>query len=199
MNTKTVFSPKGMAKIGILSGLAVVLMLFEFPLPIAPSFYKLDFSELAVLLGGFSMGPMAAVMIEALKNILNVIFTGSGTAYVGEFANFAIGALFTATASAIYHHNKSKKSAIIGMAVGTVVMAAAGAIVNALVMLPMYSTLYNMPMDVIIGMGSAICSWIKDIWTFCLFAVVPFNIVKGIIISILTALIYKHVSPILHR
>ena len=78
-------------------------------------------------------------------------------------------------------------------------MAAAGAIVNALVMLPMYSTLYNMPMDVIIGMGSAICSWIEDIWTFCLFAVVPFNIVKGIIISILTALIYKHVSPILHR
>ena len=184
---------------GVLGVLAVVLMLIEFPLPIAPSFYKLDFSELAVLLGGFSMGPLAAVMIEALKNILNVIFTGSGTAYVGEFANFVIGALFTATASAIYHHNKTKKSAIIGMAVGTLVMAAAGAVVNALVMLPMYSTLYNMPMDVIIGMGSAICPWISDIWTFCMFAVVPFNVVKGVIISVLTALIYKHVSPILHR
>ena len=199
MNTKTVFSPKGMAKIGILSGLAVVLMLFDFPLPIAPSFYKLDFSELAVLLGGFSMGPLAAIMIEALKNILNVLFTGSNTAYVGEFANFVIGALFTAVASAIYHHKKTRKNAIIGMVVGTLVMAAAGAVVNALVMLPMYSTLYNMPMDVIIGMGSAICGWISDIWTFCLFAVVPFNIVKGIIISILTSLIYKHVSPILHR
>ena len=188
-----------MAKIGILSGLAVVLMLFDFPLPIAPSFYKLDFSELAVLLGGFSMGPLAAIMIEALKNILNVLFTGSNTAYVGEFANFVIGALFTAVASAIYHHKKTRKNAIIGMVVGTLVMAAAGAVVNALVMLPMYSTLYNMPMDVIIGMGSAICGWISDIWTFCLFAVVPFNIVKGIIISILTSLIYKHVSPILHR
>ena len=199
MNTKTVFSPKGMAKIGILSGLAVVLMLVDFPLPIAPSFYKLDFSELAVLLGGFSMGPLAAIMIEALKNILNVLFTGSNTAYVGEFANFVIGALFTAVASAIYHHKKTRKNAIIGMVVGTLVMAAAGAVVNALVMLPMYSTLYNMPMDVIIGMGSAICGWISDIWTFCLFAVVPFNIVKGIIISILTSLIYKHVSPILHR
>lgn len=199
MNRQTIFSPKGMAKIGILSGLAVVLMLFDFPLPIAPSFYKLDFSELAVLLGGFSMGPLAAIMIEALKNILNVLFTGSNTAYVGEFANFVIGALFTAVASAIYHHKKTRKNAIIGMVVGTLVMAAAGAVVNALVMLPMYSTLYNMPMDVIIGMGSAICGWISDIWTFCLFAVVPFNIVKGIIISILTSLIYKHVSPILHR
>ena len=199
MNRQTIFSPKGMAKIGILSGLAVVLMLFDFPLPIAPSFYKLDFSELAVLLGGFSMGPLAAIMIEALKNILNVLFTGSNTAYVGEFANFVIGALFTAVASAIYHHKKTRKNAIIGMVVGTLVMAAAGAVVNALVMLPMYSTLYNMPMDVIIGMGSAICGWISDIWTFCLFAVVPFNIVKGIIISILTSLIYKHVSPLLHR
>ena len=199
MNRQTIFSPKGMAKIGILSGLAVVLMLFDFPLPIAPSFYKLDFSELAVLLGGFSMGPLAAIMIEALKNILNVLFTGSNTAYVGEFANFVIGALFTAVASAIYHHKKTRKNAIIGMVVGTLVMAAAGAVVNALVMLPMYSTMYNMPMDVIIGMGSAICGWISDIWTFCLFAVVPFNIVKGIIISILTSLIYKHVSPLLHR
>ena len=199
MKKQTILSPKGMAKIGILSGLAVVLMLFDFPLPIAPSFYKLDFSEMAVLLGGFSLGPAAAILIEALKNILNVIFTGSGTAYVGEFANFVIGALFTATASAIYQHNKTKKSAIIGMAVGTLVMAAAGAVVNALVMLPMYSTLYNMPMDVIIGMGSAICPWISDIWTFCMFAVVPFNVVKGVIISVLTALIYKHVSPILHR
>ena len=199
MKKQTILSPKGMAKIGILSGLAVVLMLFDFPLPIAPSFYKLDFSELAVLLGGFSLGPAAAILIEALKNILNIMFTGSSTAYVGEFANFVIGCAFTATASAVYHHNKSRKSAIIGMAAGTFVMATIGAVINAVVMLPMYSTLYNMPMDVIIGMGSAICSWIKDIWTFCLFAVVPFNIVKGIIISILTALIYKHVSPILHR
>ena len=162
MKKQTILSPKGMAKIGILSGLAVVLMLFDFPLPIAPSFYKLDFSELAVLLGGFSLGPAAAILIEALKNILNIMFTGSSTAYVGEFANFVIGCAFTATASAVYHHNKSRKSAIIGM-------------------------------------GSAICPWITDIWTFCLFAVVPFNIVKGVIISILTSLIYKHVSPILHR
>ena len=138
MNTKTVFSPKGMAKIGILSGLAVVLMLFEFPLPIAPSFYKLDFSELAVLLGGFSMGPMAAVMIEALKNILNVIFTGSGTAYVGEFANFVMGCMFVLPASLIYKMKKSRKHAVIGLAAGTVTMSVAAVFINALVLLPDY-------------------------------------------------------------
>lgn len=198
MKKQKFLTPANMARIAILSAVAVVLMMFDFPLPIAPSFYKLDFSEIAVLLGGFSMGPLAAMAIEGLKVILNVLFTGSSTAYVGELANFVMGCSFTVTASAIYCHHKTKKNAMIGMAAGTVVMAAFGAVINALVMLPMYSTLYGLEMSVIIGMGAAIIPLIDSVWTFCLFAVVPFNLVKGVIISVITAILYKHVSPLLH-
>lgn len=192
-------TPRGMAKIAILSAVSFILMMFEFPLPFAPSFYKLDFSEVGVLLGGFAMGPMAAVAIEGLKIVLNLLFTGSSTAYVGEFANFVIGCSFAVTASLIYKHHKSRKSALIGMVTGTLVMALVGAVINAVVLLPMYSVLYQMPMDALIGMGSAIIPAIHDIWTFALFAVVPFNLVKGILVSVFVFILYKHVSPLLHR
>ncbi|MGM9941098.1 MAG: ECF transporter S component [Bulleidia sp.] len=199
MNNKSkLLTPRGMAKIAILSAVAVILMMFDFPLPFAPSFYQLDFSEVAVLLGGFSMGPMAAVAIEALKIVLNVLFTGSNTAYVGELANFLIGASFTVTASVIYKLNKTRKGAFIGMITGTVFMAVVGCFMNALLLLPMYSVLYQMPMDVLIGMGTALIPAIHDVWTFVLFAVVPFNLVKGVLVSAITSIMYKHVSPILH-
>lgn len=198
MKKQKFLTPANMARIAILSAVAVVLMMFDFPLPIAPTFYKFDFSEIAVLLGGFSMGPIAAVIIEGLKVILNVLFTGSSTAYVGEFANFVMGCSFTVTASVIYCRHKTKKTAMIGMATGTLVMAVVASVVNAAVMLPMYSVLYGLGMDVIIGMGAAIFPVIDSVWTFCLFAVVPFNLVKGVIISVLTAILYKHVSPLLH-
>ncbi len=191
-NTRT------LAKIAILAALSFVLMLVEFPLPIAPSFYKLDFSELGVLIGGFALGPIAGVAIEGLKVILNVIFTGTSTAGVGELANFVVGCSFVVPATLIYQHAKSRKSALIGMVVGTLCMALVGSMFNALVLLPMYSTLYQMPMDVLIGMGSAIVPAVHDVWTFALFCVVPFNLVKGVLVSVVTCLLYKHVSPILH-
>ena len=193
MNTKT------MAKVAILGALAFVLMLIEFPIPIAPSFYKLDVSEVAVLLGGFALGPLAAIAIEALKNILNIIFTGSDTAYVGELANFVVGSAFVVPAAIIYKNNKTRKSAIIGLIAGIACLVIAGALINAFVLLPMYSTLYNMPLDVIIGFGSEIFSGVKDLFTFVLYCVCPFNLIKGIIVSLITLLIYKRVSPLLHN
>ena len=193
MNTKT------MAKVAILGALAFVLMLLEFPIPIAPSFYKLDMSEVAVLLGGFALGPLAAVAIEGLKNILNIIFTGSDTAYVGELANFVVGSAFVVPAAMIYKKNKSRKSAIIGLIAGTACLVIAGALMNTFVLLPMYSKLYNMPLDVIIGFGSEIFSGVKDLFTFVLYCVCPFNLIKGILVSIITLLIYKRVSPLLHK
>lgn len=187
------------AKIAVLSAIAFVLMFFEFPLPFAPAFYKLDFSEVAVLMGGFALGPAAGVIIEALKIVLNVLFQGSTTAYVGELANFAMGCAFVVPAAFIYKHYKSRKNALIGMLVGTLCMAIVGSALNAAVLLPMYSVLYGMPMDTLIAMGTAIIPLIHDIWTFVIFAVVPFNLVKGIIVSAITFAAYKHVSPILHK
>lgn len=197
--TKSRMTVKTIARIGILSAVAVVLMLFEFPLPFAPSFYQLDFSEVAVLLGTFAMGPVEGVIIEALKILLNVMFTGSQTAYVGEFANFLIGCAFIIPAGIIYKRHKTKKTALIGMIAGTLCMALAGALMNYYVLLPMYSTLYGLPMDTIIGMGTALIPAVKTEFSFVALCVVPFNLVKGALVSLVTFLLYKHVSPILHR
>jgi len=84
-------STKVLTRIAILSAVAFILMLFEFPLPFIPFFYKMDFSEAAVLIGGFAMGPGAAVVIEALKNLLYFWIHGSMTGGVGEIANFIVG------------------------------------------------------------------------------------------------------------
>ena len=191
---------KELTKIGILSAVAFVLMLIEFPIPmIAPPFYKMDFSEVAVLMGGFAIGPWAAVIIEAMKNLLNIMFTGSSTAYVGEFANFLVGCAFAVPAALIYQHKKTRKNAVIGLVCGALCMILAGALINYLVLLPLYSSLYHMPMETIIDMGKAVVPAIKDRFTFVLLATSPFNLIKGVLVGLLTFMLYKTVSPLLHK
>lgn len=190
---------KTIARIAVLGAIAFVLMLFEFPLPFAPSFYQIDLSEVAVLIGTFAMGPVEGVIIEALKIVLHILFHGTTTAYVGELANFIIGCAFIVPAGIIYKHHKTRKTAMIGMFTGTLCMALAGSLINYFVLLPMYSTLYGMPMDTIIAMGTAIFPAVKNMLTFVCLCVVPFNLFKGAVVSVLTGILYKHVSPILHR
>lgn len=189
-----------LAKIAILGAIAFVLMMVEFPVPfIAPPFYKMDFSELPVLLGGFALGPMAAVGIEALKIVLNLLFQGTSTAYVGELANFLIGISLSVPAAMIYSANKSKNSAIRGMVIGSVTMAVVGVLLNYFVLLPAYSFFYHLPIDTIVAMGGKIFPFVTNKLTFVIACVTPFNLLKGIMISVITALIYKRVSPVLHR
>ena len=187
------------AKVAVLGAVAFVIMLAEIPLPFFPPFYKLDFSEAVVLMGGFALGPLPAVAIEALKIILNLMFTGTMTAYVGEIANFMIGLSFVLPAVIIYHRNKTRRNAIRGLLVGSVCLIVVGALLNGLVLLPAYSYFYHMPMDALIGMGSALIPAIKDRLTFVLFATAPFNLIKAIVTSLLTIALYKRISPILHR
>lgn len=197
MNENKLFSTKNLAVMGMMSALAAVLMHFDFPLPfIAPPFYKLDFSEIPVMVGTFMMGPVAGIIIELVKVVLNTLLTGSGTGYVGEFANFCMGCALVVPAGIIYHIHKSKKNAIIGMAVGTVVMAVVSVLLNAYIMLPFYSAAM-IPMDKIIAMGAAVNPSIVNVWSFCLIAVAPFNLVKGVLVSLITALIYKKISVLL--
>ncbi len=186
-------------KVGVLAAISTLLMLFEFPLPFAPSFYKLDLSEVAVLIAGFALGPVAAVLTEFIKILLNLMINSSVTAYVGEIANFAIGVAFVVPASLIYKKNKSLKGAVIGMAVGTVSLAIIGALINYFVMIPAYVKFYHMPIDDIIALGTNINPSITDLKTLIMYATVPFNIVKGILSSIGCYLVYKRVSPILHK
>ena len=182
----------------MMGALAAILMLLEIPLFFAPSFYKIDLSELPVMIGGMYMGPVAAVMIELVKILLKLILKGTTTAFVGDFANFAVGCALVLPAVIVYHTKKSKKRALTGLIIGTIIVTVFGTLFNALYLLPAFSKLYGIPMDTLIGMGTAVNKGITDITTFVIFAVAPLNLLKGIIISVLTMLIYKHISKLLH-
>lgn len=191
------FTTKNVVLMGMLGALAGVLMMFEVPLVfLAPSFYGLDFSEVPVLVGSFALGPVAGVVIEVVKILVKLVIKPTSTGFVGEFANFAVGCALVVPAGLIYRINRTKKGATIGMAVGTILMAAAGVVLNALVMLPFYS--HFMPLDTIISMGAQINPAVSNVWTFALFCVGPFNVVKGIVVSLITALVYKRVSVVIH-
>lgn len=185
-----------MAQIAMLTAVSEVLMLFDIPLPFAPTFYKIDLSEVPILIGCFAMGPVAGVIIEALKILLNFLLSGTVTAGVGELANFAIGCAMVLPAGLIYNHHKTRKNAIIGMAAGTLTMTVAGGLLNAFVLLPAYAAAFG-GMDAIIGLGNAVNGNITGLQSFVLFAVVPFNLVKGVVVSIVTFLLYKRVSRVL--
>ena len=184
---------------GMLSAISAVLMLFEVPLWFAPGFYELDFSEVPVMICAFSMGPVAGVTAELCKVLLKLIIKGTSTAFVGDFANFVVGCTMVLPASILYYYRKSKKMAVTGLTAGTLVMTVFGSAFNALYLLPKFSQLFGMPMDAIIGMGTAVNGLIDSVWTLVLFAVVPFNILKGALVSVITMLLYKHISPILKK
>ena len=181
--------------IGICSALATVLHILDFPLVfLAPEFYKLDFSELPVMLCGFFLGPSAAVACEGVKILLKLLLKGTSTAFVGDFANFAVGCSLVLPAIIVYHIHKSRKSALVGLIVGTVVLTVFGSAFNAVYLLPKFAQLYGMPMDAIIGMGSKIHASIQDVTSFVILCVAPLNLIKGIMISVLTLLLYKRVA-----
>ena len=124
-------STKVIAQIGVLGAIAMVLMLFDIPLPFAPTFYKIDFSEVPVLVGAFTMGPVAGALIELVKILLNLLIRGTSTAGVGDLGNFLIGCAMCIPASLIYQKLHSRKGAIIGMVTGTVFMTIVGCFQSA--------------------------------------------------------------------
>jgi len=195
-----IITTRKIAMIGMFSAIAGILMLFEFPLPmIAPPFYELDLSELPVLICGFAFGPVAGVVTEFLKVLIKLFIKSTSTAFVGDFANFVVGCTMILPATALYHFKKSKKAAVIACVVGTICMAVFGTAFNALYLIPAFSKLYQLPIDAIIAMGAAINASITDIVTFVIICVGPLNIIKGTMISLITILIYKPLSPIIKK
>ena len=197
MKENKLLSTKNVVLMGMFGALAGVLMVFEIPLPfIAPSFYGLDLSEVPILVGTFALGPVAGAVMEMVKILVKLVIKPTSTGFVGEFANLMIGCSLILPAGLIYRFNKTKKGAVAGMVVGTVVMAIVGVVLNALVMIPFYSNF--MPLDTIIKAGAAINPAISNVWTFAVICVGPFNIVKGVVVSLITALVYKRISVVIH-
>lgn len=193
-------SSKNLVLIAMLGALSFVIMYLEFPLPfIAPAVYELDFSEVPALIGTFAMGPVAGVLIELIKILLKILFKPTTTAYVGEFANFVIGCSILIPAGLIYKYKRTKKGAIIGMAIGTLTMIIVGCLVNAYILLPWYANALFGSLDPIIKMGTEIHAGITNLFTFVVLTVAPFNLIKGVLVSILTFLLYKRVAGFMKK
>ncbi|MBQ0058741.1 MAG: ECF transporter S component [Lachnospiraceae bacterium] len=188
-----------MAFIGMFGAIAAILMFIEVPIPfIAPPFYKMDLSELPALIGAFCMGPVAGIVIEVIKILIHLLIKGTSTAFVGELGNLVIGLALILPASIIYQIKKTRKHAIIGMAVGTLVMVICGATFNGYVLLPFYAAAFG-GMEAIVAFGTAVHASVTNVLTFCALCVAPFNLIKGIIVSVLTAILYKHISGLIKR
>ena len=190
------FTTRKIAVVGVLSAMAAVLMVFDFPLWFVPSFYKLDFSEIPVLIGSFAFGPATGVVLEFLKILIKLLIKGTSTAFVGELANFVVGCSFIIPAASIYAFKKTKKTAVLSCVTGTAVMVVFASFFNAIYLLPAFSELYHMPLADILAKGQEKNSLINpdSLTSFVILAVAPLNLIKGVAVSVITVLIYKPLS-----
>ncbi len=195
METKRRFNTRYLASGGILAAVAVVLMFIETPMPMLPNFLKLDISNIPALVGGFAFGPLVGVLIVLVKDLIHMTLTS--TAFVGELADFLISGSFIFVSTLVYSYRKSRKQAFIGMGLGILAMVVVGALMNYYVLLPFYAKAY-MPMEQIISLCSQINPRIVDKLTYVIYGVIPFNIIKGLVISVTTAFVYKNISKIIH-
>ncbi|HPX93690.1 MAG TPA: ECF transporter S component [Bacillota bacterium] len=187
-----------MAKTGILSAAAIALMYLEISLPLFPGFLKFDFSEIPALLATFAMGPLAGIAVELIKNIAHLPATH--TLMVGELANFIMGSFFVGTAGLIYKHKKTRGGAILSMAAGTLALTASGALINYFFTIPFYISVMGFSMEGIVAATHAAGNTlVTGLPSLILWVFIPFNLMKGIVVSVIVGLIYKKLSPLLHR
>lgn len=184
---------------GIMTALAEVLMMLEIPLPLMPGFLKYDFSDIPALFAGFACGPVAGIIVEFLKNLIHMPFTG--TQYIGEVANFISGSIFVFTGAMIYWKMRSKKGVVLSLIFGTIALTVATCFVNYFFSLPLYEKVMGFPMPAIIDMcdkANTVVS-IKTKLDVILMTFVPFNIFKGATVSIVAFLCYLPLHSFLSR
>ena len=190
-NSATMFN---LTRCGLLSAMAVILFYIEIPVV---AFYKLDLSTLPAILAGFAMGPWQGLAVIIIKNLVHVL--GTSTAGVGELADILMSCAFVIPASLIYRSSKTRKGAFKAMLVGSVAMIVAAMMVNYFILIPAYQVLMNLPLEAIIGMGQAVLPFVDNTVKLVIFITAPFNILKAAVLSFVTYLLYKRVSPLLHQ
>ena len=180
----------------MMAAVGVLLQFLEFPLPfLVPPFVKMDFSELPALLASFSLGPVYGVAVCLLKNCFKLLTTYSGG--IGELGNFLMGAAYVYVAGIIYRRIKTRKGALLASGLGSVAMAVASVPINYYITYPFYTKL--MPLDAIMEAYAAIRPGANGLLECLLFFNMPFTFVKGILVAAVCFLIYKSLSPLLHR
>lgn len=176
--------------VAFLGALAFALYYLEFTIPLLPAFLKLDVSTLPGLVGGLMFGPAAGIMVELLKNILHFFLKNSDGLIIGEVANFLAGASFIASAVFIQRRYKTVKALIAGLALGTLAMTLIMAVANYYLLLPAYAAMYQISIEELLAMFQ-----LDSVWSYILYAIIPFNLVKGIVLSLIAYPIYLKLLP----
>jgi riboflavin transporter FmnP len=182
-----------MGSVAVLSAVSAVLSYINFTPPLSPAFVKLDISDVPALLAAFTFNPLAGVSVELINNLLGLF--SSNTGGVGEFSNFIIGASMAFSAGLVYKRNRTLKGALISLIAASAAMAIVGSVMNYFVLLPLYSVF--MPMDAIIAAFGVFIPFIHTKLDVVLYNAFPFNLIKGLLISVITFFLYKRLSPIL--
>ncbi|RGY95712.1 ECF transporter S component [Clostridium sp. AM58-1XD] len=191
---KNTLKTRNIALIGVMGGLGAVLMMIRFPLPFMPPFMDFDFAGLVEIIGGFALGPVAAVFIIVVKILVKMAILGTNSALTGEIQNILLSCAYVLPAIWIYDRKKTKGHAVAGMAVGTVICAVVAIFTNMYMIIPFYVKLFGMSMQEIIDMCHAINPAISNPFTFALFGIVPFNLIKNGVTSLITYFAYKKIS-----
>ncbi len=186
------------AYMAMFAALAGVLMLLEVPLLfVAPDFYKLDLSEIPVLICAFSMGPAAGVVCEFLKVVVKLLLKGTTTAFVGDFANFAVGCSMVLPASILYNTKRTFRRAVVSLIVGGLIMTVFGSLFNAVYLIPAFARLYGAPIDAILGMAQKVNPHVNSVYAMAALCVAPFNVIKAVAVSVITLPLYKRVKKLI--
>lgn len=188
---------KKIAFIGLMGAVSAVLMLFRFPIPFMPPFLSFDLSGLMEMLGGFMFGPMAAACIIVVKILLQLVMQGSFSLGTGELQNLILSCSYVLPALIIYHRNKTKKMAITGMAVSTIFVSVMAVFTNLYLIIPFYVKLFGMSMDDIISMCRTVNPAMKNVTTMAVFGLLPFNLIKYGVTSLVTFIVYKRLSRVI--
>lgn len=187
-------SVRELTAIAMLIAVSWVLYLFSFKIPIVPSFLSMDFSELPAVIASLSMGPLAGFFVCLVKNIMHLLI--SHTMWVGELSNFILGVAFVVPVGFIYQKHKTRKQAIIALVAGAVIMALVSVPSNYFIIYPLYDKL-AMPMEVIVGMYTAILPSADTLLEALVIFNVPFTFVKAVVSVVITLLIYKPLSRVI--
>lgn len=177
----------------MLAAISYVLAFVELPVPMSPSFAKFDLSDLPALIGAFAFGPISGLIIELIKNLLQLLSTSTGG--IGELANFLMGSALVVTAGVIYRRRKTVTQAWLACASGSIAMGIAAALANYFILLPLFETF--MPLNQLIASFGEFIPFIKTKLDIVIYNALPFNILKGLAIGAVTMLTYKKLLPIL--
>ena len=198
MKTQKKFKTRDLTLIAMLGAICCVLMHIDFPLPFMPPFMNFDLCGLVELIGGFAMGPLQAFCIILVKILLKLATEGTTSAFTGEIQNVILSCAYVLPPVILYHRNKSKKTAIRGMVIGSVVCSVLAVFTNLFIIIPFYMTLMGQEMSYFVQMCTEANPMVQNAATLAIFGIVPFNLIKCGINSVGALVLYKRLSPVLH-